>query len=181
MAPHQWENEGCTVVHERNDTIGAPINANGGGLYVLEWDPAGRYLEGLNEGYIKSWVFSRSIPQNLQGAIGTAGIGDVSKRVTPDPHLWGPPYAYFAIGESTGCSADHFKNMRIVFNLAFCGTVSGNRFARECPNLAEQFNVTNEHGENDPVATCNAYIKSNSKALEEAYWKIKVGLLVHVF
>jgi hypothetical protein len=181
MAPHQWGNEGCTVVHDRNDTMGAPVNANGGGLYVLEWDPVGRHLEGLNEGYIKSWVFSQSIPQNLQDALDTLEVGDASKRVTPDPHSWGTPYAYFAIGEGTGCSADHFKNMRIVFNLAFCGTVSGNRFSRECSKLAEKFNVTNEHGYNDPVSTCNAYIESNPKALEEAYWKIKVGLLVRIY
>ena len=38
-APHQWANEGCTAVHDRNDTIGAPVNAHGGGVYVLEWDP----------------------------------------------------------------------------------------------------------------------------------------------
>jgi hypothetical protein len=58
--------------------------------------------------------------------------------------------------------------MRIVFNLAFCGNVAGNRFITECPDEAAQFNVTN-----DPVKTCNAYIKSDPKALEEeAYWKI---------
>ncbi|KAL3807547.1 hypothetical protein ACHAXA_001131 [Cyclostephanos tholiformis] len=178
MAPHQWENEGCTVVHERNDTIGAPVNANGGGLYVLEWDPVGRYHEGLKGGYIKSWVFSPSIPQNLRDALDTAGMEDSSKRVAPDPLSWGLPYAYFAIGETTGCSADHFKHMRIVFDLAFCGTVSGNRFTRECPALAKTFNVTNEHGDNDPVSTCNAYIESNPKALEQAYWKIK-GVYVY--
>ena len=177
MAPHQWENEGCTVVHERNDTLGEPVNANGGGIYVLEWDPVGRYREGPYGmgGYIKSWVFSPSVPQNLRDAIDTAGLEDPSDRVVPDPDTWGTPYAYFAIGDGTGCSADHFKNMRIVFNLAFCGTVSGNRFTRECPALAEMFNVTNERGENDPVLTCNAYIESNPKALEQAYWKIKVG------
>jgi hypothetical protein len=160
MAPHQWENEGCTVVHERNDTLGEPVNANGGGIYVLEWDPVGRYREGPYGmgGYIKSWVFSPSVPQNLRDAIDTAGLEDPSDRVVPDPDTW-----------------DHFKNMRIVFDLAFCGTVSGNRFTRECPALAEMFNVTNERGENDPVLTCNAYIESNPKALDQAYWKIKVG------
>ena len=122
---------------------------------------------------MKSWVFSPDIPQNLQDAIDTAGMEDASQRVMPDPHSWGLPYAYFAIGDKTGCSADHFKNMRIVFNLAFCGNVSGNRFTRECPALAKKFNVTN-HGNHDPVATCNAYIESNPEALEEAFWKIKV-------
>lgn len=170
MAQHQWANEGCTAVHDRNDTLGAPVNENGGGIYALEWDPENHYM--------KSWVFSPDIPQNLQDAIDTAGLDDVSKRVTPDPHLWGLPYAYFAIGDTTGCSADHFKNMRIVFNLAFCGNVSGNRFSRECPALTEKFNVTNDNGDHDPVLTCNAYIESNPEALEEAYWKIK-GVYVY--
>ena len=101
------------------------------------------------------------------------GLEDASQRVMPDPHSWGLPYAYFAIGKTTGCSADHFKNMRIVFNLAFCGNVSGNRFSRECPTEAERFNVTN-----DPILTCNAYIESNPEALKEAYWKIK-GVYVY--
>lgn len=63
--------------------------------------------------------------------------------------------------------------MRIVFNLAFCGNVAGNRFMTECPAEAAQFNVTN-----DPVKTCNAYIESDPEALEEAYWKIK-GVYVY--
>jgi hypothetical protein len=169
MAPHQWANEGCTAVSDRNDTIGAPVNKNGGGLYVLEWDPHQRFM--------KSWVFSPDVPQNLQDALATAGA-EAPDRVLPDPASWGLPYAYFAIGAETGCSAEHFKSMRLVFNLAFCGAVSGNRFSQECPALAAQFNVTNEQGAHDPVLTCNAYIKSNPEALDEAYWKIKVRVAV---
>ena len=167
MAQHQWANEGCTAVHDRNDTLGAPVNNNGGGVYVLEWDPENKAM--------KSWVFSpiNDMPQNLIDTIDTAGLKDASKRVIPNPHSWGTPYAFFAIGEETGCSADHFKNMRIVFNLALCGNVSGNRFARECPELAQKFNVTNKEGGNDPVKTCNAYIASNPDALDDAYWKIR--------
>ncbi len=134
---------------------------------ALEWDPENRY--------IKSWVFSprSDMPDNLIQSIDTAGLGDKTQKVMPDPSTWGLPYAYFAIGKETGCSADHFKNMRIVFNLAFCGNVSGNRFFRECPKESKEFNVTN-----DPVLTCDAYIKSNPEALEEAYWKIK-GVYVY--
>ena len=33
-AQHQWPNEGCTAVSDRNDSIGGPVNdAGGGGLY----------------------------------------------------------------------------------------------------------------------------------------------------
>ena len=175
MGQHQWANEGCTAVHDRNDTIGAPVNDYGGGVYALEWDPENRYM--------KSWVFSPDIPQNLQDSMDTAGLEDATQRVTPDPLSWGLPYAYFAIGKDTGCSADHFKNMRLVFNLALCGNVAGNRFTRECLEMAEKFNVTNKNGVHDPVLTCNAYIESDPEALEEAYWKIKVRkkVLVHIF
>ena len=66
-----------------------------------------------------------------------------------------------------------------MFNLAFCGNVSGNRFSRECPTLAKNFNTTNpDTGAHDPVLTCNAYIESNPKAMDEAYWKIK-GVYVY--
>ena len=44
----------------------------------------------------------------------------------------------------------------------------------DCPALAEEFNTTNpDSGAHDPVLTCNAYIKSDPKAMEEAYWKIR--------
>ena len=51
-APHQWRNQGCVAVSSENGTIGAPLNKDGGGVYVLEWDPV--------HGYIKSWIFKRS-------------------------------------------------------------------------------------------------------------------------
>jgi len=163
MAPHQWANQGCVAMHEANNTIGEPLNAQGGGVYVLEWDP--------DAGYIKSWVFTphTSVPENLERAMETANEKD-DKRIIPEPDEWGLPYAYFAIGEESGCSSDHFQNMRIIFNLAFCGTVSGNRFFRDCPALSSS--------KKDPVKACNAYIETNPKALEEAYWKIR-GVYVY--
>jgi len=166
-AAHQWFNQGCVTIDSRNDTLGKPMNDNGGGVYALEWDPENRY--------IRSWVFPRNygLPSNLVDAMETAGESDAEKRVAPNTTSWGVPYAYFAIGDSTGCSADHFKNMRLVFNLAFCGNVAGNRFIGDCPDEAEDFMV-----KHDPIRSCNAYIKSEPKELEEAYWKIK-GVYVY--
>jgi hypothetical protein len=37
MAQHQWANEGCTAVHNRNDTIGATVNDAGGGGKKLSY------------------------------------------------------------------------------------------------------------------------------------------------
>eukprot|EP00548_Thalassiothrix_antarctica_P018170 CAMPEP_0194184706 /NCGR_PEP_ID=MMETSP0154-20130528/39225_1 /TAXON_ID=1049557 /ORGANISM="Thalassiothrix antarctica, Strain L6-D1" /LENGTH=411 /DNA_ID=CAMNT_0038902535 /DNA_START=75 /DNA_END=1307 /DNA_ORIENTATION=- len=153
---HQWYNQGCVAVSESNSSLGKSMNDNDGGVYALEWDPA--------NGYIKSWVFRREgFPSNLKDAMATASD---KKRIIPDPNTWGLPYAYFAIGPETGCSADHFHNMRIVFNLAFCGAVAGNRFAKDCPTLAKQYD---QNG--DSWQACNAYLRSNPKQLkEEAYW-----------
>ena len=160
MAPHQWYNQGCVAVSDQPGSIGQPLNKNGGGVYVLEWDPN-------KEKAIRSWVFSHStLPTNLAESI-------TDNNITPNPEEWGLPYAYFAVGDGTGCSKDHFKNMRLVFNLAFCGTVAGNRYFTDCPNEASKFKDND-----DPVASCNAFIKSNPGVLDEAYWKIK-GL--HVF
>ena len=168
MASHQWANQGCVTVSQEEGTIGVPLNQAGGGIYVLEWDP-----ENL---YIRSWVFSynNTIPANLEDAIETASLQDEEKRVVPEPEKWGLPYAYFAIGPTTGCSADHFRDMRIVFNLAFCGTVAGNRFGRDCPVEAKKFMTEKK----DPVAACNAYIRSEPDILSEAYWKIR-GVYVY--
>jgi hypothetical protein len=162
-------NQGCVTVSSEEGTLGAPMNQAGGGVYVLEWDPEHRY--------IRSWVFPRNqvIPSNLEDAIETAHLKHVPKQVVPDPQQWGAPYAYFAIGPTTGCSSDHFRDMRIVFDLAFCGTVAGNRFGSDCPVQAQQFQQTEEY---NPVLSCNAFIQSQPDILDEAYWKIR-GLYVY--
>jgi hypothetical protein len=80
MAPHQWANQGCVAVHDKQGTIGTPFNQQGGGVYVLEWDPVA--------GYIKSWVFSphEAMPENLQKAMNTASDDNPA---VPEPTLWG--------------------------------------------------------------------------------------------
>jgi hypothetical protein len=179
MAPHQWANQGCVAISSQNGTMGAQLNGAGGGIFALEWDPANHY--------IRSWVFPKSddIPSNLQESIDTAAAAGSSLKhskeetehndmsTKPDTDTWGLPYAYFAIGETTGCSADHFQNMRLVINLAFCGTVSGNRYFTDCPFQAKEYNINN-----DPVFSCNAWIQSQPKELDEAYFKIR-GVYVY--
>jgi hypothetical protein len=162
LAAHRWYNQGCVLVDRDESSIGKPFNDNGGGVYVLEWDPY--------NGYIKSWTFPRnSVPRNLERAIATSGSTTTDMMELPDPSEWALPYAYFAIGPKTECSADHFQNMRLVFNLAFCGQVAGQRFFKDCSEESERFNISNS-----PMTSCNAYIESNPKALDdEAYWKIR--------
>jgi hypothetical protein len=70
------------------------------------------------------------------------------------------------LGDDTNCAASHFKNMRLVFNLAFCGSVAGNRYNKDCPIQAKSFE------------TCNEWIESNPPEMSEAYWKIR-GVYVY--
>ena len=166
FAAHQWYNQGCVAVSSEEGTLGSSFNEKGGGIYVLEWDPENRY--------IKSWVFLRSdIPQNLLDVIQSHSSSSASRsmpKVNPIPEEWGVlPYAYFAIGQATGCSADHFVNLRIVFNLAFCGNVAGNRYFGDCPNQSKLFRVKNDN----PISSCVEWIKSDPEELDEAYWAIR--------
>jgi hypothetical protein len=175
MTPHQWANQGCVAISDKNNTLGSGMNDNGGGIYVLEWDPIG--------GYIKSWVFPRNsnddddhddIPINLQQSLLNNNNNNTTTTII-DPSSWSTlPYAYFAIGENSGCSANHFQNHRIVINLAFCGTVAGNRFATDCPVLYKKYNKLTGY-KNSSVAACNAYIDSyevQEVLNNNAYWQI---------
>lgn len=158
--PHQWLNQGCVAVDTEGDSLGGPVNDKGGGVYVLEWDPVNRH--------IRTWVFSphTRVPENLRQSIETASEEEDENRVVPDPELWPLPYGYFTIGDGTLCAASHFKNMRLVFNMAFCGSVAGNRFQMDCPKQAKKFE------------TCNDWIASEPKELDEAYWKVR-GVYVY--
>lgn len=157
--PHQWLNQGCVAVSRDNETLGQPVNANGGGVYALEWDPTNRHM--------RTWVFSphKKVPRNLQQTIETASNGE-SERVAPDPDTWGLPYGYFLIGDGTNCPANHFRHMRLVLNTAFCGSVAGNRFQHDCKAQAAMFD------------TCDEYMESDPAELSEAYWKIR-GIYVY--
>lgn len=117
---------------------------------------------------IKSWVFTphTEVPENLKDALETANSVDETKRVNPDPRTWGLPYAYFPIGKGTSCDSNHFANMHLIFNLALCGSVAGNRFKMDCPTLNAQY------------GTCDEYIKANTTAMDDVYWKIR-GVYVY--
>jgi len=155
--PHQWLNQGCVATDLKSEgrSLGMPLNANGGGVYALEWDPVNHH--------VRTWVFSPHgrVPSNLREAMRTATEEEEGKRVAPDTNQWGLPYGHFPIGEGTKCPSGHFRNMRLVINLAFCGSVSGNRYFMDCP---EQFKK---------YKTCNEYVASDPEELKEAYWKIR--------
>ena len=172
------------MVARRRGTVGRPFNEGGGGVYALEWDPD-------KEGAIRSWVFPRSaefepegrgsyLPDNLRrsmlrrGQPGSARPGAAERPVpvldpdntwqAPDPAKWGLPYAYFKIGDDSECKKEHFGSMRLIFNLAFCGSVAGNKFKGDCPV---------EHG---IYGGCEGYVNSEEgrRRIEmEARWEVE--------
>ncbi|KAI2602855.1 glycoside hydrolase family 16 protein [Hypoxylon sp. NC1633] len=113
------ENIGCNYASPTSDTTsyGDAFNAEGGGVYALEWD-----FQDL-----KLWHFPRStIPDDIV-------YGHV---IGPDPSSWGPPQAIFG---GSSCNPDtYFFNMSLVFNINFCGDYAGNVWGKtdQCNLLA---------------------------------------------
>ncbi|KAH9897221.1 glycoside hydrolase family 16 protein [Xylariomycetidae sp. FL2044] len=113
------ENIGCNYAAPTTDTssYGDAFNAEGGGVYALEWDSED----------LKLWHFPRSaIPDDIR----------LAPVVTPDPSSWGPPQAIFG---GSGCDADnYFYNMSLVINTNFCGDYAGRVWgnADQCNILA---------------------------------------------
>ncbi|KAI1461555.1 glycoside hydrolase family 16 protein [Annulohypoxylon moriforme] len=125
------ENVGCNYASPPSDTTsyGDSFNAEGGGVYALEWDSED----------LKLWHFPRStIPDNII-------YGHV---VGPDPSSWGPPHAIF--GGSSCKPENYFFNMSLVINTNFCGDYAGNIWGKadQCNQLAptcEEFVANNPH------------------------------------
>ncbi|CAK0892080.1 unnamed protein product [Prorocentrum cordatum] len=132
----QWFNQGCSQEGPQ-DTVGAGFNAGGGGTFTAEWNPVSRH--------IRTWFWpSGTEPPDLQDG-------------EPDPDTWGKPYSFFSL-DPVSCSKDHFENMRLVFDLTFCGDWAGATFAGACP----QHNMT-----------CDEFVAKHPEAMSEAYWSIR--------
>ncbi|KAI1079214.1 glycoside hydrolase family 16 protein [Whalleya microplaca] len=101
------ENYGCNFAAPTSDTssYGDTFNAEGGGVYAMEWDADA----------LKLWHFPKSnTPEDIK----------LAPVVSPDPANWGPPQAIFG---GPGCDADtYFYNMNLVLNINFCGDYAGN-------------------------------------------------------
>jgi hypothetical protein len=127
-------------------SYGTPFNAAGGGIYALEWTKT----------HIQAWFFPRNA---AEFPIIEAQISNSSSS-SPDPSSWGVPIAKFA-GE--GCDwEERFKDLRIIFNTAFCGDWAGAEevWASSCAAKTG-------------VDKCEDYVRDHPEAFEEAYWEIK--------
>ncbi|TQV99653.1 hypothetical protein V2A60_005109 [Cordyceps javanica] len=92
---------GCSQQTD-NQNYGDGFNANGGGVYAMEWTDL----------RISVWFFPRCrIPKDI-----TSG--------SPQPSSWGQPIGNFASGPSCDF-ASAFKDHKIVFDTTFCGNWAG--------------------------------------------------------
>jgi len=126
-------NTGCFFTPTGDNSFGANFNAQGGGVYAMDWQPD----------FIKIWFFPRAVvPQNIYDK-------------QPDPSTWGPPTAMFSSGDK--CTiGDHFHDNRIVINTTLCGDWAGGAFAAGgCPGTCADFLADPSHYKN-----AKWYIKS---------------------
>lgn len=97
-------NEGCQQVTQSASNYGAGFNAQGGGVYAMEWTSSA----------ISVWFFPRnsSVATQLSGSNATAASVDTS--------TFGTPTAQFMGG--SGCDIDSsFKEHNIIIDTTFCG------------------------------------------------------------
>lgn len=128
------DNSGCGSQSTNPLTFGAGLNSIKGGVYAMEWTSSG----------FKTWFFPRSaIPADISTG-------------APNPQSWPLPelnYPFIA-----GCAPTFFQNMKIIFNLTFCGEWAGAVWATgTCAAKAP---------------TCDAYVQNSPEAFTDAYWLI---------
>jgi hypothetical protein len=140
------ENQGCAATMTEPFNYGAEFNANGGGVYAMEWTSTS----------VSIWFFPPTgVPESLL---------DSSEGV-PDPNTFGIPSATFA-GPCSNSFGEKFFNHSIVIDTTFCGGWAGNTFgsgASTCPIAAGK----------TPMESCIEYVANNPEAMEQAYWDIR--------
>jgi hypothetical protein len=96
---------GCGIIEGSRASYGPYLDAQGGGVYAMEWD---------NQG-ISVWNFYRAaVPQDIADG-------------SPDPSNWGKPAAQLS---PTGCDlSKYFTNHSIIFDITFCGDWAGTSYA----------------------------------------------------
>jgi len=137
-AEDQFPNQGCAQLGPI-DSAGANFNSAGGGTFAAEWDPLAQH--------IRTWFW----PSGSEPA-------DLAQKV-PEPAGWGTPYSFFSLAQT--CSPDHFVNMRLVFNLDFCGDLGERVFAEHCPEAAEG------------GKTCAEWVEQHPEKMLESFWTIR--------
>ena len=132
----QNTNAGCQIDTPNTATYGSQFNANGGGVYALEWTASA----------ISIYFFQRgSIPSDISGG-------------SPDPSSWGTPLAQF----QGACNIpEFFKDNQLVFDTTFCGDWAGATWGTSgCSS--EQYSTCEAFVAGNPSAFKDAYWQVNS-------------------
>ena len=99
-APGQSDNAGCQINTGNTATYGSGFNANGGGVYAMEWTSEA----------ISVYFFQRgSVPSDISSG-------------SPNPDGWGQPIAQF---QGSCDIPSFFSDNQLVFDNTFCGDWAG--------------------------------------------------------
>jgi nicotinate-nucleotide pyrophosphorylase (carboxylating) len=105
----------------------------------MEWTTTG----------ISVWFFPRNSPGFTENFS--------SNTTAPDPSAWSTPIAHF--GGSNCDFSERFRDLKIIFNTAFCGEWAGTEWDKSCAKKTG-------------VSTCNEYVRDNPEVFKETYWEV---------
>eukprot|EP00439_Symbiodinium_sp_Y106_P041969 s3579_g5.t1 len=131
----EYDNQGCGQKLQ-DGSAGPKFNVQGGGTFIAEWDPV------VNK-RLRTWFF----PKGQEPEMGN----------NPNPDTFGMPNSFFTLNEKW-CTSGHFHNMRMVFDVTFCGDYAGGTFHSSCPEIQ---------------MSCAEYVRSKPSAFSEAFWSIR--------
>ncbi|KAH0431262.1 hypothetical protein KCU90_g5820, partial [Aureobasidium melanogenum] len=151
---------GCATGSNDQTGYGDGFNANGGGVYAMQWTSE----------FMKVWFFPRNaIPASISSG-------------SPSPALdFGTPVGNFDGGS---CDIDsHFINHRMIFDTTFCGDWAGSVYSSaSCPLASSGGNGCVDYVAGNPSAFTEAYWEVNYiKFFDELYKHLIVNVVVVVF
>ncbi|PSN62650.1 hypothetical protein BS50DRAFT_603323 [Corynespora cassiicola Philippines] len=154
-AAGQGTNVGCSIKAPAS-VKGSPGSAFPSDMelpsYGASFNAAGGgvYAMEWTSDYIAVWFIPRTAPTF------SSLFGDPA--AAPDPSAWGTPIAKFS---GKGCDFEKkFRDLKVIFNVTFCGDWAGGEWTKGCAAR------TNSQ-------TCEAYVRDNPQAFEQAYWEIQ--------
>jgi len=137
-------NQGCGVRASSNNSFGVGFNANGGGVYAMQWDTTG----------VAIYFFSRgSVPADI-----SAGA--------PEPDSWGQALARWP---AASCAPfQFFYNHSAIFDTTLCGDWAGAVWDDTGIPGQDQ-----SCAQRTGFSTCQAFVQASGSAMSEAYWEVK--------
>jgi len=137
-------NQGCGIRASSSNSFGAGFNANGGGVYAMQWDDSGLAVFFFPSG---------SVPADI-------GAG------FPHPETWGPALARWP---ADGCDPfQYFNTHSVIFDTTLCGDWAGAVWSGAgIPGQEESC------AERTGFSTCEEYVRASGSSFDEAYWQIR--------